>query len=80
MAWLAYQRVVFGLHVHAGVPGGDEALGVMTLSTPYLPPLLALSANSPYWHSADTGLASGRAALSNLLTHAGRGLPLTALG
>ena len=63
--------VVFGLHVHVGVPSGDEALGVMTLLTPYLPHLLALSANSPYWHSADTGLASSRAALYNLLPHAG---------
>jgi carboxylate-amine ligase len=71
LAWLAYQRVVFGLHVHVGVPGGDAALGVMTLLTPYLPHLLALSANSPYWHSADTGLASSRAALYNLLPHAG---------
>ncbi len=71
LAWLAYQRVVFGLHVHVGVPGGDAALGVMTLLTPYLPHLLALSANSPYWHAADTGLASSRAALYNLLPHAG---------
>jgi carboxylate-amine ligase len=43
----------------------------MTLLTPYLPHLLALSANSPYWHAADTGLASSRAALYNLLPHAG---------
>jgi carboxylate-amine ligase len=71
LAWLAYQRVVFGLHVHVGVPSGDEAVGVMTLLTPYLPHLLALSANSPYWHEADTGLASARAALYNLLPHAG---------
>jgi carboxylate-amine ligase len=71
LAWLAYQRVVFGLHVHVGVPGPEEALGVMTLLTPYLPHLLALSANSPYWHAADTGLASSRAALYNLLPHAG---------
>ncbi|MCC7423667.1 MAG: hypothetical protein IT428_25655 [Planctomycetaceae bacterium] len=39
--------------------------------TPYIPHLLALSANSPYWHSADTGLSSCRAALYNLLLHAG---------
>src|ERR671926_392412 len=65
LAWLAYQRVVFGLHVHVGVPGGEQALGVMTLLTPYLPHLLALSANSPYWHAVDTDLASSRAALYN---------------
>jgi carboxylate-amine ligase len=71
LAWLAYQRAVFDLHVHVGVPGGEEAVGVMDLVTPYLPHLLALSANSPFWHGADTGLASSRAALTRLLPHAG---------
>src|SRR5438067_722089 len=28
MAWLTYQVVVFGLHVHVGMPDGDTALGV----------------------------------------------------
>src|SRR5262245_23378477 len=26
LAWLAYQRVVFGLHIHVGVPSGDMAI------------------------------------------------------
>lgn len=71
LAWLTYQRVVFGLHVHVGVPDGDSALGVMSLMVKYLPHLLALSANSPFWQGVDTGLASGRAALYGLLPHAG---------
>jgi len=71
LAWLTYQRVVFGLHVHVGVPDGDLAMGVTSLLVKYLPHLLAVSANSPFWQGVDTGLASSRAAVSGLLPHAG---------
>jgi carboxylate-amine ligase len=71
LAWLTYQRVVFGLHIHVGVPGGDEAMALSTLLVQYLPHLLALSANSPFWQGVDTGLQSSRAALYRLLPHAG---------
>jgi carboxylate-amine ligase len=71
LAWLTYQRVVFGLHVHVGVPSGDLAIGVINLLVQYLPHLLALSANSPFWNGVDTGLNSSRTALYGLLPHAG---------
>src|SRR5262249_40930080 len=71
LAWLAYQRVVFGLHIHVGVPGGDQAIALSNMLVQYLPHLLALSANSPYWQGVDTGLQSCRAALYRLLPHAG---------
>ncbi len=71
LAWLTYQRVVFGLHVHVGVPSGDAAIGVINQLVQYLPHLLALSANSPFWQGVDTGLQSSRAALYRLLPHAG---------
>ena len=71
LAWLTSQRVVFGLHVHVGVPNGDLAIGVINLLVQYVPHLLALSANSPFWNGVDTGLASSRAALYGLLPHAG---------
>jgi carboxylate-amine ligase len=58
--WLAYQEAVFGLHVHVGVPDGDAAIGVANLVVPYLPHLLALSANSPFWQGVDTDYASAR--------------------
>jgi carboxylate-amine ligase len=48
MAWLTYQGLVFGLHVHVGVTGGDMAIGVMNTLVQYLPHLLALSASSPF--------------------------------
>jgi len=71
LAWLTYQRVVFGLHVHVGVPSGDMAMGVISMLTRYLPHLLAASASSPFWHGQDTGLASCRSALYRMLPHAG---------
>jgi carboxylate-amine ligase len=70
MAWLTYQIVVFGLHVHVGVPSGDMAIGVTNVLVQYLPHLLALSANSPFWQGVDTGLASTRSALFRLTPHA----------
>src|SRR5262249_18596109 len=39
LAWLTYQRVVFGLHLHVGVPDGDLAMGVTSLCVKYLPHL-----------------------------------------
>lgn len=71
LAWLTYQRVVFGLHIHVGVPDGDLALGTINYLVRCLPHLLALSSNSPFWQGVDTGLASTRAALYGLLPHAG---------
>ena len=74
LAWLTYQRVMFGLHVHVGMPSGDMAIGAINLLMQYIPHLIALSASSPFWQGVDTGLASSRVALYRLLPHAG--LPL----
>jgi carboxylate-amine ligase len=70
MAWLAQQDVLFGLHVHVGIPDGDMAIGVINTLVQYLPHLLALSANSPFWQGVDTGLVSARATLGRLSPHA----------
>jgi carboxylate-amine ligase len=70
MAWLTYQIVVFGLHVHVGMPDGDLAIGTINLLVQYLPHLLALSANSPFWQGIDTGMASTRSVLFRLTPHA----------
>src|SRR5262245_56052023 len=71
LAWLTYQRVVFGLHVHVGVPSGDQAIGVINQLVQYLPHLLAVSASSPFWQGVDTGLKSCRTALYRMLPQAG---------
>jgi glutamate---cysteine ligase / carboxylate-amine ligase len=71
LAYMIHQRVVFGLHVHVGVPNGDTAIGVINGLVQHLPHLLAISANSPFWQGIDSGLASCRTALFRSLPHAG---------
>ncbi|ODT63702.1 hypothetical protein ABS71_13990, partial [bacterium SCN 62-11] len=58
--WIARRMSIYGLHVHVGVPGPDQAVLLMNGLLPYLAGLLALSASSPFWHGEDTGLASAR--------------------
>lgn len=50
-----------GLHVHVGVADRDEGIRALNTLRPWLPTLLALSANSPYWAGGDTGFDSWRA-------------------
>jgi carboxylate-amine ligase len=52
--------VTFGLHVHVGVGSGDAAVAVTNRLMEHLPTLLALSANSPFWHGRPTGLHAHR--------------------
>jgi carboxylate-amine ligase len=54
------REMTFGLHVHVGVRDGDAAARTCTRVAHYLPTLLALSANSPFWCGRDTGLRSYR--------------------
>ena len=71
LAYMIHQRVVFGLHVHVGVPSGEAAIGIINLLVQQLPHLLAVSANSPFWQGVDSGLASCRSALFGSLPYAG---------
>jgi carboxylate-amine ligase len=48
------------LHVHIGIPVRELRVQVLTRLRPYLPTLLALSANSPIARGRDTGWASRR--------------------
>jgi carboxylate-amine ligase len=57
---VARQQVICGCHVHVGIDDPDLAIEVMNRSRRWLPALLALSANSPFWHGVDTGFASYR--------------------
>lgn len=51
---------IFGCHVHIGLEDREVALRVMNRARIWLAPLLALSANSPFWLGDDTGYASFR--------------------
>lgn len=50
-----------GMHVHTGIDGAEEGVAVIDRIAPWLPVLLALSANSPFVESRDSGYASWRA-------------------
>jgi YbdK family carboxylate-amine ligase len=57
---MAEQLQIFGVHVHVGVRAEDKVMPIVNGLLDYVPHLLALSASSPYWLGADTGLASYR--------------------
>ncbi|HEX8498631.1 MAG TPA: glutamate--cysteine ligase, partial [Actinomycetales bacterium] len=68
-AGLVSQQLIAGMHVHVGVGAlgtdmttvdDDARVVVADALRPWLPTLLALSANSPYWLGTDTGFASYR--------------------
>jgi carboxylate-amine ligase len=66
-----HRNTTAGLHVHVGVDDADKAVWVANEIRWYLPLLLALSANSPYWNGFDTGLASARARIFEGLPNTG---------
>ncbi|ESP89484.1 glutamate--cysteine ligase [Candidatus Halobonum tyrrellensis] len=66
-----HRNTTAGLHVHVGVDDADKAVWVANELRWYLPPLLALSANSPFWNGFDTGLASARAKIFENLPNTG---------
>lgn len=70
--WLFKRMNVYGLHVHVGVKSGDRALSISRHLAPFLPHLLALSANSPFWHSVDTGMNSTRINIMDSFPFGGR--------
>ncbi len=68
---LTREQIIFGSHVHVGIDDRDEAIRVMNRVRPWLAPILALSANSPFWLGLDTGYASYRTVLFGRFPMAG---------
>ncbi|MEU6406655.1 glutamate--cysteine ligase [Streptomyces sp. NPDC046985] len=65
--WLAEQyaiatreQLVCGMHVHVSVDSDEEGVAVLDRIRPWLPVLVAISANSPYWQGEDTRYDSYR--------------------
>ena len=50
--------LIFGLHVHVGIPNRELRMDIMNEARYFLPHLLALSTSSPFWAGRDTGLKS----------------------
>jgi carboxylate-amine ligase len=57
---VARSNLIFGLHVHIGVEDRETAILLMNGARYFLPHLLALSSNSPFWEGMETGLKSYR--------------------
>jgi carboxylate-amine ligase len=67
----ARRQGVSGLHVHVGMTSADACYATLEAILPWLPLILALSANSPYLAGRATGLASNRAEVLAQLPRAG---------
>ena len=61
---------VQGLHVHVGMPSGEACWRCLESILPWLPVVLALSANSPWLNGERTGMASNRAPVLTQLPRA----------
>lgn len=57
---LVREQSIFGCHVHVGISDRSVALQVLNHARTWLSPLLALTANSPFWWGTDTGYSSYR--------------------
>lgn len=60
MQMLARANLVFGLHVHIGIEERNTAIHIMNSMRYFLPHILALSSNSPFWMGISTGFKSYR--------------------
>ncbi|MBI3193229.1 MAG: carboxylate-amine ligase [Ignavibacteriae bacterium] len=60
MQQLASELLIFGLHVHVGIPDKETGIQIMNAARYFLPHIFALSTNSPFWLGRNTGFKSYR--------------------
>jgi carboxylate-amine ligase len=73
----ARRQGVQGLHVHVGMPDGETCVRAHENALPWLPVVLAVSANSPWFRGTDSGFLSKRAEVLATLSRAGMPPPFT---
>jgi len=61
----------YGMHVHIGMPNGDDAIKVGNLLQSMCPLFIAMSAASPFLQLADTGFAAARPLETLIYPHGG---------
>jgi carboxylate-amine ligase len=71
LGFIARRELIFGTHVHVAIDGPDRAIYVADGIRLFLPLLLALSANSPFWRGALTGMMSARTPVFRAFPRAG---------
>ena len=69
--WWGRQMLIWGVHVHVGMPEVSRVMPVLSALLNTYPHLQALSASSPVWAGTDTGYASNRALMFQQLPTAG---------
>jgi len=69
--WWGRQMLIWGVHVHVGLPERERVMPVLSALLTTHPHLQALSASSPVWAGTDTGYASNRAMMFQQLPTAG---------
>src|SRR5919202_3153490 len=57
---VARSLLIFGLHVHVGIPDRERQIHIMNAARYFLPHVLALSTSSPFWLGVNSGLKSYR--------------------
>ncbi|HMO79474.1 MAG TPA: carboxylate-amine ligase [Pyrinomonadaceae bacterium] len=57
---VARSLLIFGVHVHVGVPDLDRRIHIMNAARYFLPHVLAMTTSSPFWLGFNTGLKSYR--------------------
>ena len=68
---LARRQLVCAFQVHVAPGGAERALAVYNAARPYLPLIAALAANAPFYEGRDSGLASVRPKLCEMLPRQG---------
>ena len=71
----ASEQLTCGCHVHVAIESADEGVAALDRIRPWLAPLLAISANSPFWSGGDSGYCSYRAQLWQRWPSAGQYAP-----
>ncbi|HWS98968.1 MAG TPA: carboxylate-amine ligase [Pyrinomonadaceae bacterium] len=57
---VARSLLIFGLHVHVGIPDRERQIHIMNAARYFMPHVLALTTSSPFWMGINTGLKSYR--------------------
>ncbi len=71
MKIIAQRLLIFGMHVHIGIPNPDLRIDIMNQATYFLPHIFALSTSSPFWLGHKTGLKSYRSVVFEDLPRTG---------
>jgi glutamate---cysteine ligase / carboxylate-amine ligase len=58
---VARSNLIFGLHVHVGIEDTEVAIRIMNSMRYFLPHIMALATNSPFWLGLNTGYKGYRA-------------------